>query len=210
MGVAKERYVFLDVAKGIGIVLVIMGHLVTLRSVPSTLIYSFHMPFFFIISGMFAGTKLPFKDYVVHKFKQLIIPFLVYFVIGLCFKTLLLVSGLDDKPFDVNNIVYQFFIAHPRDIFAGPIWFLTCLFGVTLLYFFCDKCIFRYLDNIVLKLLFLMVLYTAAYYVPIVLRKYNFRYIPFNWDIVLMALFFFCIGHFLKQYILELSKLNVA
>ena len=40
----------LDIAKGIGILLVVLAHV--LQSKVETFIYIFHMPFFFFISGM--------------------------------------------------------------------------------------------------------------------------------------------------------------
>lgn len=47
----KERNKTIDNAKGIGIILVIAGHLFTKDSIPFMYIFSFHMPLFFIISG---------------------------------------------------------------------------------------------------------------------------------------------------------------
>lgn len=41
------RNYHIDVAKGIGIILVIAGHLFTYKSVISMMIFSFHMPVFF-------------------------------------------------------------------------------------------------------------------------------------------------------------------
>lgn len=42
-----------DYAKGIGIVLVIAGHILPFGGVISSQIYALHMPLFFYISGMF-------------------------------------------------------------------------------------------------------------------------------------------------------------
>lgn len=52
---SAQRIRYLDDAKAVGILLVILGHCLWLHSVPglSRLIYSFHIPFFFIISGFF-------------------------------------------------------------------------------------------------------------------------------------------------------------
>lgn len=47
----KERIQEIDIAKGIGILLVIIGHSVPYESILHTWIYSFHMPLFFILSG---------------------------------------------------------------------------------------------------------------------------------------------------------------
>lgn len=47
MKLSNNRVEYIDAAKGIGIILVIFGHLLSLDSPLSSIIYSFHMPFFF-------------------------------------------------------------------------------------------------------------------------------------------------------------------
>lgn len=66
----KERLVHIDVAKGIGILLVAFGHLVKFGSYTSNVIYSFHMPLFFVLSGVFADTQRKGTSYFFHKIKN--------------------------------------------------------------------------------------------------------------------------------------------
>ena len=47
----QSRAEHLDIAKGIGITLVIFGHLSQSSEMLRILVYSFHMPLFFLISG---------------------------------------------------------------------------------------------------------------------------------------------------------------
>lgn len=47
---ARERFAWIDVAKGIGILAVVIGHVWT-RGPVRDLMYSFHMPLFFLLSG---------------------------------------------------------------------------------------------------------------------------------------------------------------
>lgn len=47
----------LDVAKGLGILLVVVGHGYSYSTNIEVLIYGLHMPFFFIVSGMIYGQK---------------------------------------------------------------------------------------------------------------------------------------------------------
>ena len=47
---ATERIEYIDVAKGIGMLLVIMGHAFPAGRI-TKIIYSLHMPLFFILSG---------------------------------------------------------------------------------------------------------------------------------------------------------------
>jgi len=69
------------IAKGIGILLVVIGHFnpessptywTNLRSV----IYSFHMPLFFLLSGyLYSHGKYTYKQLLSNKIKRLVYPF---------------------------------------------------------------------------------------------------------------------------------------
>ena len=52
---SAKRLDYIDAAKAIAIILVIIGHSNWLSAIPRVggMIYSFHMPLFFIISGFF-------------------------------------------------------------------------------------------------------------------------------------------------------------
>ena len=67
-----KRDNILDVAKGIGIILVILAHIT--QSKVKTFIYIFHMPLFFFISGMALyysyKEEIFFKDYIKKELKQ--------------------------------------------------------------------------------------------------------------------------------------------
>ena len=71
---STKRLDYLDVAKGIAILLVIVGHTFTVWKVKVNWIFSFHMPLFFILSGYFfkKGSKTEYAKL----FKSLIIPYL--------------------------------------------------------------------------------------------------------------------------------------
>ena len=54
----KIRNSSIDVAKGIAIILVVLGHSIAEPTVPlNKFILSFHMPLFFFLSGIFSGNK---------------------------------------------------------------------------------------------------------------------------------------------------------
>lgn len=51
--VENKRIAYIDIAKGIGILFVMLGHCLYSEESPIRLfIYSFHMPLFFVLSGM--------------------------------------------------------------------------------------------------------------------------------------------------------------
>ena len=81
----KERIHVIDVAKGIAISLVVLGHLaVTSLGDHSRLfytIYAFHMPFWFFLSGCLYGSK-DWKTFFSGKVKALLLPYLLFSIVN--------------------------------------------------------------------------------------------------------------------------------
>ena len=73
------RTEWLDVCKGLGIFLVVIGH-TSIAQISQTVynwIYSFHMPMFYMLSGMMLNDSKysDFRSYIKRRLKTLIIPF---------------------------------------------------------------------------------------------------------------------------------------
>lgn len=68
----KKHIPWLDVAKGLGITLVVIGHCLFPKHL---LIDSFHMPLFFILAGMTFSTKAVFGDFIKKKIVRIVLPF---------------------------------------------------------------------------------------------------------------------------------------
>src|SRR5512133_2369883 len=91
---SKSRLVSIDIARGIGILLVVLGHTLAEANYhvqnPTVfflgrLIYSFHMPLFFFLSGLFFKPEIRFPDLLKRRFDSVLKPylftlFLIYFV----------------------------------------------------------------------------------------------------------------------------------
>ena len=82
----SQRIEYLDIARGIGILLVVLGHndFGAISPFFHQVIYSFHIPLFFFLSGYFVNTALPFFDYFKKRFHSVLKPylftvFLIYF-----------------------------------------------------------------------------------------------------------------------------------
>ena len=73
-----KRVEYIDIAKGIGITLVVMGHndFALISPFAHKLIYSFHMPMFFFMSGMFFKPDIPFWMFARQRFNRVLRPFL--------------------------------------------------------------------------------------------------------------------------------------
>lgn len=86
---SNARYDWLDIAKGVTIILMVLGH----GSIPkfaSNFIWAFHMPLFFIASGFCTNWECDtFVCFVKKKAKSIILPFCLYsIIVALIFQVL--------------------------------------------------------------------------------------------------------------------------
>ena len=124
-----SRIGWVDTAKGIGLLCVILGHL----GIPylGTWIYFFHMPLFFFLSGVvFSGGKYDFKTFLTKKLRSLVVP---YFTLGGgIFLFFSIVYALEGRPAgDYLDMLRSFLIQEHY----WTVWFLACLFLTELLYY---------------------------------------------------------------------------
>ena len=81
MNSQETRCNWLDIAKGMTIMLMVIGH----SSIPhyfSNFIWAFHMPLFFIAAGWTTNwEKRTFFEYCIHRIKTLMLPFVSYSII---------------------------------------------------------------------------------------------------------------------------------
>lgn len=140
----KERIYWIDNAKAFGIIVLFYGHVVekiflTYSSVAYLqykLIYSFHIPLFFILSGYIA--KQPesnIHSFMRDKFMSRIIPFVFFNIIilpGYLISNAIMHKEIDLKQFLMTSIL----LIRGAPAFNPMTWFLVCLFSVELIHFF--------------------------------------------------------------------------
>lgn len=128
------RVRWIDGAKGVGIILVVIGH--TIRGLESAdilsfsghfgridaAIYAFHMPLMFMLSGLFVHTALPLGwfDYTIKHAQRLIWPLILWTYIFFLVKVL--AGGAANTPVGWQN--FPIFPLPPQAHF----WFLWALF----------------------------------------------------------------------------------
>ena len=127
----KERIHFIDVAKGIAISLVVLGHCaVTALGDHSRLfytIYAFHMPFWFFLSGILYSTK-DWKTFFSGKVKALLLPYLFFSIVNVfSYQFLRVIDSSSLWPF----------------VRLGGLWFLLALFYIVVIYFVLDTYFLR-------------------------------------------------------------------
>ncbi|MCC8049997.1 MAG: acyltransferase family protein [Clostridiales bacterium] len=128
----SNRIEWIDVAKGIGIILVIMGHCFNKSSLIHKWIFSFHMPLFFILSGYcFHVDKYQrMRDIVRAKIKSLLIPYFGFCFLGIAVSILIPEWRAG---FSVKGILTDIYCAYPSLTHITSIWYLAALFILSVL-----------------------------------------------------------------------------
>ena len=123
---AKRLEVF-DTLKGIGILLVVLGHSAICDELHSA-IYSFHMPLFFMISGYFYYNQ-PIHSFINKTCSRLIIPWLFFVLLNISFSCFLKsVSTMHLVESVIETIRGISFLDEDCYFLFRSIWFLVVLF----------------------------------------------------------------------------------
>lgn len=111
----KCRVEWIDIARGIRIILVVIGHLCEGVKPLHNIIYSFHMPLFFFLSGYCFKEQRSWKDFIINKIRTIIIPWVIlglltYFVYAI-------LNGYEEALYLFKDIFFS----------IGALWFLPVL-----------------------------------------------------------------------------------
>ena len=200
-----KRIEYLDVAKGIGILLVVLGHndFGALSPFFYQVIYSFHVPLFFFLSGYFINTSISFFDYSRKRFHSVLKPylftiFLIYFA-SVSFEKM----GFQNAIVRIAKALY----GSIDYIDWGQLWFLPNLFVVSLYAFIfirlAGKLKNRWitwgilLATLAASLPFLHVFYPFS--LPVFGKEYQLYGLPFSLDVIFLSGFFFLLGNEVRQ-----------
>ncbi|WP_277619630.1 acyltransferase family protein [Listeria fleischmannii] len=133
----------MQVLRGIGILLVVLGHSFpgvdsesgNVYGIIHRFIYSFHMPLFFFISGFFAIKLLKMKtlkenaNFMKQKAMRLLVPYLLVSLLGLPIK--LIFDRFSERPAGGMDAILNI-ILYPTNNAVIALWFLYTLFLVFL------------------------------------------------------------------------------
>ncbi|GLI09050.1 acyltransferase [Paenibacillus tyrfis] len=182
----QERRKWIDVARGLSIILVVLGH--SGNEVIDDYLGWFRMPLFFLVSGLLFKSVMPDKyiSWTLKRIRSFMIP---YFAYGICIAVLVAAKLRDplSVPRDIWNLIYGGTVLGG---WYGVFWFITCLLLVHLLMGFLS----RY--PVKVQAAAVLVSYTAAHFVSMTpLAEMD---IPWNADVALMAIAFFFLGYTFK------------
>lgn len=189
----KPRIEFIDLAKGICIILVVFGHCRVYPIDFGTNLSHLRMPLYFFLSGIF------FKDYggviktTLRKIDKLLIPFIFFFAVNVVLMVAL--NVINHKPLPG----FADFFENGR-ITIMSLWFLLCLFWQSVLF----TIAYRFTNNI-----YLIACASAVFsIIGITLSKYGII-LPMYLDAALTFSPFFFMGFsFRKTDILVPNKMD--
>jgi len=136
---AKERYVELDIAKGIGSLLVIMGHIQYISTDLRGFIVAFHIPLFFIIAGMLIHInhedEKRLRETAKKKGKSILQPYIIFSILFLLIQFVLYKSGKFITLEMIRQNIYLTVIFYGMSV----LWFLASLFAGEMLFLLAVK-----------------------------------------------------------------------
>ena len=163
----QKRITYFDMAKGLGIILVVLGHIEYISEELRAWISSFHMPLFFIIAGMLIcykdETGQDLKTLFQKKFRGIIVPYFWFSIIYTLIDVLnLLLHKIDLHTFIKNICEAVTFYG------SSVLWFLPALFLSEMGFLFFTKKLPRFLSVLIIfalaPLAYLGQLYISSIY----------------------------------------------
>lgn len=138
---SKPRIEYVDLAKGICIMLVVFTHILQLykdlglKMPLEDTFRAFRMPLYFFLSGLFFKSYGGFGCFALRKFNKLLVPFLFFHLLSFAFYMWVLPSLGIKPPMHMGYKALWAFLTSDRMLPNGPLWFLLCLFWVNLFFF---------------------------------------------------------------------------
>jgi acyltransferase len=201
MGELYLRSNWIDTLKGIGIILVVIGHLAAnIYDDLVRYIYSFHMPLFFFISGYLFNLnkykEVPLK-FLQKKVKTLLLPYLAFTVISYDFYMIcdFLLRVYQPAVYNENilgkgiyfNLINIFLTQ--KELINTPLWFLLCLFTVEILFYLISRRFYRSQNNILYFIIFLS-------FIGYICSNYSPTHFLWKLDVAFTAISFYAAGFF--------------
>ena len=206
----SRRIVYIDIAKGIGILLVALAHADISLFSPylHQLIYTFHMPLFFFLSGYFFHADTSFGTLLKKRFHTILKPYfvtiLLIYVASISFSNMRFVTAF--------GRILKSLYATGYYIDWTQLWFLPSLFVTSLFAFLFYHSVLVHIGNRYIRWLILLVLQAVAVYfldrfypfsISLLGKNYELYGLPFNLDLVLLSGFFYILGNEVRQAIPE-------
>ncbi len=203
--VPQKRIAYIDVAKGIGILLVVAAHndLILVSPFLHRWIYSFHMPLFFFLSGYFFKPAISFGVLFKKRFNTLLKPYI--FTVLLIYGTSVSFGKMSFETALRRMAKFAYGSGYYLD--WVQLWFIPHLFLLSF-YALLFYTIFKPEKNHWLRILVLLGLQALGVYAIATFWEYPIRLfgkeyvlygLPFSADLLPVSGFFFILGNEVRR-----------
>ena len=194
MSNSRKRIEWVDMSKGAAILLVIVGHTIG-NPLLRGLIFSFHMPLFFILSGYTSrcpDNKTALWAKTKNGLQHLIVPAYIIYIV----RMILLIILKDKETNVIECSLSMVFVSGYRTSFSGMeipefgmMWFLVVLFGMKFLY---------ETISMLTKNRYMFIISVVVSTSGVIIGRIMF--LPLSFDLIMSSMLFFNIGQELKAF----------
>lgn len=126
-----QRINWIDWAKALGILLVVMGHSNYAQDDINPMIFMIHMPLFFVVSGYLFKTDKGLKAITQSNIRTLLIPYILFNAIWMIYilssAVVKLLLGVDPEWSSFTEPLHNSLLGIPGNLLCGETWFLLAL-----------------------------------------------------------------------------------
>ena len=182
MNETAKREGYLDIAKGIGIILVILGHIDI--GFATSWLYSFDLPLFYLVAGICFRYRENLGEYLIKRARRCLIPYAVFGVL------IVLVESRTGYLYE-TGLKTNFLRLLIQERYS-TLWFLATLFLASIIFYLIVKLCQQNPIRVLVVSLLLSVVF-------VVLDQEYIRALPWNLDTAFIVLGFMALGYFIKQ-----------
>lgn len=196
----KNRIGYIDMAKGLAIILVIVGHSSFVPHIAKMILYIFHIPLFFFLSGFTLNVRKyeTFSGYFLNKWKSLVVPFFLLNIFVFLFQLFVMYPD-QVLSFNILQFIKQLLISDRLHIYF-QLWFLNVLFLAHVFSYF----ILKRGWNLGQWMIIILSLFVLVYLGQKIYEKEY--YLIWNIDLVPVSMIFILLGVWTKNNLHRLEK----
>ena len=197
--IEKNRVAWIDTLKFIGIYTIYIAHFLEGAGYMHKFAGMYVVQLFFFVSGFFAlkhTKEQSISSYVNRQAKHILIPYFIFSIVNIG----IIVIQENRAMKDILPLLKQMILGIRNQLFAPALWFLPCLFVVSIFFFIISKIV----KKAGLSALVALVIYCLASN----LLPFDATETPkwiFNIDSALYYLLFYALGAFVYPYLTHLS-----
>lgn len=198
----SKRLHYIDTARGIALILLVSGHILTGNSFLFNWIFSFHMPLFFFLAGMCARQpSARFFPYLKKRARKRLLPYFIIVFAGLLICMLIpsyrLAILADGFSVQAKHILL---LMRPVNLYIGQVWFLASLFWAEIYFYLwyrlCgSRSILSQLSAAALLVLIARNIWRLQTFIPASIGSF-----PFHMDSAYMGAFCYILGFLTRRY----------